>query len=77
MKPTNRLSITTIYHCQHDDLFETTTGTQARSISASQWQYKAGLVKGKPELSGDEQMKDEQWEEKSLRNIVHQKRAKK
>jgi hypothetical protein len=25
------------YHCQYDDLFETTTGTQARSIPTSQW----------------------------------------
>jgi len=29
------------YHCQYDDLFETTTGTQARSVPTSQWQYKA------------------------------------
>jgi transposase InsO family protein len=27
------------FHCQYDDLFETTTGTQARSIPTSQWQY--------------------------------------
>jgi hypothetical protein len=26
-------------------LFETTTGTQARSIPKSQWQYKAGFIK--------------------------------
>ena len=26
------------YHCQYDDLFETTTGTQARSIPISLWQ---------------------------------------
>jgi hypothetical protein len=30
------------YHCQYDDLFETITGTQARSIPTSQWHYKAG-----------------------------------
>jgi hypothetical protein len=54
------------YHCKYDDLFETTTDTQARSIPTSQWQYKAGLVEGKPELSEDEQMREEQWEEQSL-----------
>jgi hypothetical protein len=32
------------YHCIYDDLFETTTGTQSRSIPRSQWQYKAGLA---------------------------------
>jgi hypothetical protein len=26
-------------------LFETTTGTQARSIPKSQWQYKTGFIK--------------------------------
>ena len=33
------------FHCSYDDLFETTTGTQARSIPKSQWQYKVGFVK--------------------------------
>jgi hypothetical protein len=28
----------------YDDLFETTTGTQSRSIPKAQWQYKAGLI---------------------------------
>ncbi len=32
------------YHCVYDDLFETTTGTQSRSIPRSQWQYKAGFA---------------------------------
>ncbi len=32
------------FHCSYDDLFETTTGTQARSIPKSQWQYKVGFV---------------------------------
>jgi hypothetical protein len=47
------------YHCQYDDLFETTTGTQARSIPTSQWQYKAGLMEEKPDLSEEEQS----WED--------------
>ncbi len=33
------------FHCSYDDLFETTTGTQARSIPKSQCQYKVGFVK--------------------------------
>jgi len=32
------------YHCAYDDLFETTTGTQARSIPKSKWQQKAGFT---------------------------------
>jgi hypothetical protein len=31
------------FHCHHDDLFETMTGSQARSIPKSKWQIKAGL----------------------------------
>jgi hypothetical protein len=31
------------YHCSYDDLFETTTGTQVRSIPRSLWQQKAGF----------------------------------
>ena len=34
------------YHCHYDDMFETTTGTQARSIPRSKWQIKAGFIKG-------------------------------
>jgi hypothetical protein len=52
------------YHCQYDDLFRTTTGTQARSIPTSQWQYKAGLTSEKPELNEEERtyenLRDEQ-----------------
>jgi hypothetical protein len=33
------------FHCSNDDLFETTTETQARSIPKSQWQYKVGFIK--------------------------------
>jgi hypothetical protein len=54
------------YHCQYDDLCETTTGTQARSIPTSQWQYKAGLVEEKPGLSEEEQMLEDQMEEQSF-----------
>jgi hypothetical protein len=32
------------YHCSYDDLFETTTGTQARSIPRAKWQHKAGFA---------------------------------
>jgi hypothetical protein len=32
------------FHCHHDDMFETTTGIQSRSIPRSKWQTKAGLM---------------------------------
>jgi transposase InsO family protein len=31
------------FHCQYDDLFESTTGSQARSIPRSHWQVKCGF----------------------------------
>ena len=47
------------YHCSYDDLFETTTGTQARSIPRSKWQYKAGLaMKEEIDPPHDEDTKD-------------------
>jgi hypothetical protein len=54
------------YHGQYDDSFETTTGTQARSIPTSQWQYKAGLTNEKPELDEEEQTYENLWEEQSF-----------
>ncbi len=48
------------YHCIYDDLFETTTGTQSRSIPSSQWQYKAGLTMDKPRVEDVEVQSDEQ-----------------
>jgi hypothetical protein len=39
------------YHCVYDDLFETTTGTQARSIPISLWQYKSGLTAERPSVA--------------------------
>ncbi len=45
--------------------FETTTGTQARSIPTSQWQYKAGLSAEKPELTEEEQAYEDLWDEQS------------
>jgi hypothetical protein len=53
------------YQCQYDDLFETTTGTQARSVPTSQWQYKAGLTNEKPELDKEEQVSQDTWDEQS------------
>jgi hypothetical protein len=53
------------YHCQYDDLFETTTGTQARSVPTSQWQYKSGLTTEKPELDEEGQINENLWEEQS------------
>jgi hypothetical protein len=53
------------YNCQYDDLFETTTCTQARSIPTSQWQYKSGLTEERPELDEEEQLDAEQWDEQS------------
>jgi transposase InsO family protein len=32
------------FHCNHDDLFETTTGPQARSIPKSKWKIRAGFA---------------------------------
>jgi hypothetical protein len=61
------------YHCQYDDLFETTTGTQARSIPTSQWQYKAGLTSEKPELDEEEQTYRTHGMNKALRIITHKK----
>ena len=54
------------YHCQYDDLFETTTGTQVRSIPTSLWQYKAGLTSEKPELDKEEQTYENLWGEQSF-----------
>jgi len=54
------------YHYQYDDLFETTTGTQARSIPTSQWQYKAGLTSEKPELDEEEQTYESLWDEQNF-----------
>ncbi len=44
LESTNRL-VSPQFHCSYDDLFETTTGTQARSIPKYQWQHKMGFVK--------------------------------
>jgi len=52
-------------HCYYDDRFETTTGTQARSIPMSQWQYKAGLSSEKPELTEEERAYEDLWDEQS------------
>jgi hypothetical protein len=46
-------------------LFKTTTGTQARSIPTSQWQYKVGLTTEKPELDEKEQTYKNSWDEQS------------
>jgi hypothetical protein len=45
------------FHCSYDDLFKTTTGTQARSIPKSLWQYKVGFTRepNKPTDKGIEQ----------------------
>jgi hypothetical protein len=51
------------YHCQYDNLFETTMGTQARSIPTSQWQYKAGLTSDKPNTDGEDEPNKELWDE--------------
>jgi hypothetical protein len=32
------------FHCMYDDLFETMTGTQSRSIPKAQWHHKDGLT---------------------------------
>ncbi len=47
-------------------MFETTTGTQARSVPTSQWQYKAELTTAKPELDEEEQTDQGTWDELSF-----------
>jgi hypothetical protein len=56
------------YHCTYDDLFETTTGTQARSIPKSRWQHKAGFTKEDEEREEDPVItnQDEQSEDESI-----------
>jgi hypothetical protein len=54
------------YHCQYDDLYDTTMGTQARSIPTSQWQYKAGFMPDRPETDEDEEPNEELWEDQSF-----------
>jgi hypothetical protein len=54
------------YHCQYDDLFETTMGTQARSIPTSQWQYKAGFTSERPDTDEDDEPNEELWDEQSF-----------
>jgi hypothetical protein len=49
------------FHCMYDDLFETTTGTQSRSIPKAQWHYKAGLIANE----GDQDTPEEDQEENS------------
>jgi hypothetical protein len=51
------------YHCVYDDLFETTTGTQSRSIPKSQWQYKAGLAIDRQREENQEEVGEESDEE--------------
>jgi hypothetical protein len=48
------------YHCIYDDLFETTTGNQSRSIPSSQWQYRAGFTMNKPRGEDKDTQDDEQ-----------------
>jgi len=54
------------YHCQYDDLFETTMVTQARSIPTSQWQYKAGFTSDRPDTDGEDEPNEELWDEQSF-----------
>jgi hypothetical protein len=44
------------FHCNHDDLFETTIGLQARSIPKSRWQVKAGL---EPSEEEEDEMREQ------------------
>jgi len=54
------------YHCQYDDLFETTMGTQARSIPTSQWQFKAGFASDKPDINEEDEPSEELWDDQSF-----------
>jgi hypothetical protein len=54
------------YHCQYDDLFETTMGTQARSIPTSQWQYEAGFTSDRPGTDENDEPNEELWDEQSF-----------
>jgi hypothetical protein len=54
------------YHCQYDDLFETTMGTQARSIPTSQWQFKAGFTSDKADIDEEDEPIEELWDDQSF-----------
>jgi hypothetical protein len=56
----NLQTVSPQYHCVYDDLFESTTGTQSRSIPTSQWQYKAGFTMDKPKCEDQDTQDDEQ-----------------
>jgi hypothetical protein len=51
------------YHCQYDDLFETTIGTQSRSIPTSQWQFKAGFTYERPDTYKEDQPNEDLCED--------------
>ncbi len=38
------------FYCHHDDMFETTTGVQSRSIPKSRWKEKGGLMQEEHEV---------------------------
>ena len=42
------------FHCLYDDMFETTTGRQARSIPRAKWKEKSGLEDNYEELINDD-----------------------
>ena len=48
------------FHCHHDDMFETTTGVQSRSIPRSKWQTKAGLGPLEDQEAIEQTSQDEQ-----------------
>jgi hypothetical protein len=48
------------FHCSYDDLFETTTGTQARSIPKSLWQFRSGFQLERPRDDQENNDKEEQ-----------------
>jgi hypothetical protein len=47
------------FHCMYDDLFETTTGTQSRSIPKAQWHHKASLTVREGDQDAQEETKNQ------------------
>jgi transposase InsO family protein len=59
------------FHCSYDDLFESTTGTQARAMPKSHWQYKCGFTSSPPEGDNQHEGAISQSEPTEVTNIIN------
>ena len=59
------------FHCSYDDLFESTTGTQARAMPKSHWQYKCGFTSSPPEGDNQHEGVINQSEPTEVTNIIN------